>query len=369
MPKESEITIVDVAREAGVSVSTVSRILNNKPDVAVSTRQRVLKVIAELGYTPHVQAQRLAGGKSRTIALHYPLDYLTFTQQEMGFINGVGNALAGADFFFNLITTPITPDSLMRLFNQGQVDGIIIMEIDLDDWRVQLLLEHDFPFVMIGRREDNTGLNFVDMMPANDILTIFQHLVEDLGHREIGFFTFPKRLLDRGYAAGVRMMMGYDEVIAKYGLERICAHAELDTKFIYQATRAFLEQHPHLTAAVTVEGATAVGVIQAVRETGRRIPDDFSLVTITPRQTAEFIRPNLTHIDFPSYDIGYQAAQMLIKILNKEPLEVSQILFQPDLIIRESTAPAPGLSQNSQGKRQKVVAAEVSAPLTTRLID
>lgn len=341
MPDKNEITIADVAQAAGISVSTVSRILNNKPDVAASTRQRVLEIIEELGYTPHVQAQRLAGGKSRTIALHYPLDYLTFAQQEMGFINGVGRALAEGNFFFNLITTPMTPPDLTRLFRSGQVDGIIIMEIDLDDWRVKLLLEEGFPFVMIGRREDNTGLNFVDKMPANDINAIFHHLVEVLGHQEIGFFTFPKRLLERNYAAGVRTMMGYDQVLEKYGLERICTFAELNPKFIYEATRKFLEQHPHLTAAVTVEGSTAVGVVQAVQESGRRIPDDFSLVTITSKQTAEFIRPNLTHIDFPSFKIGYQAAQMLISILNKEPLEVSQILFSPDIIIRESTAPAP----------------------------
>ncbi len=341
MLEKNEITIADVAQAAGVSVSTVSRILNNKPDVAAKTRKRVLQVIEELGYEPHVQAQRLAGGKGRTIALHYPLDYLSFSQQEMGFVNGVGAALGEADFFFNLITTPITPDSLLRLFSRGQVDGVILMEIDLDDWRVKLLLEKDLPFVMIGRREDNTGLNFVDKMPANDVKAIFRYLVEELGHREIGFFTFPERLLERGYAAAVRTMMGYDEVLEKYGLERIFTYAELNPKFTYEATRKFLDQHSHLTAAVTVEGSTAVGVIQAVQESGRRIPDDFSLITITPRQTAEFIRPNLTHINFPSFEMGYQAARMLVSILNKEPLEISQILFPPELIIRESTAPAP----------------------------
>ena len=191
MSEENEITITDVALAAGVSVSTVSRILNNKPDVAAQTRQRVLQVIKELGYEPHVQAQRLAGGKGRTIALHYPLDYISFSQQEMGFINGVGAALGEVDFFFNLITTPITPDGLLRLFSRGQVDGFILMEIDLDDWRVKLLLEKDIPFVMIGRREDNTGLNFVDKMPDNDVKTIFHYLVEELGHQEIGFSPIP----------------------------------------------------------------------------------------------------------------------------------------------------------------------------------
>jgi DNA-binding LacI/PurR family transcriptional regulator len=339
MQKDSEITIADVARAAGVSVSTVSRILNNKPDVAAKTRQRVLKVIDELGYTPHVQAQRLAGGKSRTIALHYPLDYLTFSQQEMGFINGVGKALDEADFFFNLITTPITPDNLLRLFSRGQVDGAILMEIELDDWRVKSLLEAQAPFVMIGRREDNTGLNFVDKTPAQDINAIFRYLVEELGHQEIGFFNFPESLLKRDYGTAVRTKLAYEQMLEKYHLERICTYAQLDSKFLYEATKDFLTQHPHLTAAVTVEGSTAVGVIQAVQESGLRIPDDFSLITITPRQTAEFIRPNLTHIDFPSFEIGYQTARMLISILNKEPLEVSQILFPPELIIRESTAP------------------------------
>ena len=184
----TEITIAEVAQTAGVSVSTVSRILNDKPDVAEKTRQRVLQVIEELGYTPHIQAQRLAAGKSRTIALLYPVDYIEFTRQEMGFISGVGKAFGEADFFLNLITTPVTERSLTNLYRSGQADGVILMEIDMHDWRVATLRERNYPFVMIGRSADNTGLQFVDLDQENVVITAFDHLV-GLGHQQIGFLS------------------------------------------------------------------------------------------------------------------------------------------------------------------------------------
>lgn len=336
----AEITIAEVAQVAGVSVSTVSRILNDKPDVAEKTRQRVQQVIAELGYTPHVQAQRLAAGKSRTIALHYSADYIEFTRQEMGFINGIGTALGEANFFFNLIATPLTRESLRNLYRSGQVDGVILMEIDMNDWRVDFLRERNHPFVMIGRSADNTGLHFIDPDQESVVVTAFDYLIE-LGHRHIGFLAYPESLLERGYGAAVRSMRGYKKACEKHGLQPACIQVDLTARDLYESTLRLLERQPDMTAVVTIEGSTAVGIIRALQQLGRTVPDDFSIVAVTTEQTAQLISPPLTHIDLPSYDLGYQAARMLMSILNKEPLEVSQVIVPPRLIIHESAGPAP----------------------------
>jgi len=340
MLEKNEITIADVAQAAGVSVSTVSRIINKKPDVAAKTRQRVLQVIEELGYAPHIQAQRLAAGKSRTIALHYPADYIEFARQEMGFINGIGSALSEASFFFNLITTPLTMEGLRNLYRSGQVDGMIVMEIDMNDWRVNYLRERNHPFIMIGRSADNTGLPFIDVDQENDVITAFDYLA-GLGHRCIGFLAYPESLHERGYGAAVRSIRGFRKATEKHDLEPICTPVKLTAQALYESTLRMLKAHPKMTAVVTIEGSTAVGIIRALQQLGRKVPDDFSIVAITTEQTAQLISPPLTHINFHSFEMGYQAARMLVSILNKEPLEISQILFPPELIIRESTAPAP----------------------------
>jgi len=339
MLNTTEITIAEVAQAAGVSVSTVSRILNNKPDVAEKTRQRVQQVIEDLGFTPHVQAQRLAAGKSRTIALLYPVDYIEFTRQEMGFISGVGKAFGEADFFLNLITTPITERNLRNLYRSGQADGVILMEVDMDDWRVNTLREWNYPFVMIGRSADNTGLQFVDLDQENVVITAFDHLVE-LGHQQIGFLAFPEILVDRGYGAAVRSMRGYKKACEKHDLTPTCLQVDLTIQTLFESTLSLLEKQPGITAIVTFEGSTTVGVIRALQELGRAIPDDFSVVTVTTEQTAKLISPPLTYINFPSFDLGYRAAQMLANILNKQPLEVSQIVLPPQLIAGKSTGPA-----------------------------
>ena len=334
----TEITIAEVAQVAGVSVSTVSRILNDKPDVAEKTRQRVQQVIADLGYTPHVQAQRLAAGRSRTIALLYPIDYMEFSRQEMGFISGVGKAFGETNFFFNLITTPMTEDGLRNLYRSGQVDGVILMEVDIDDWRVNLLRERNYPFVMIGRSADNAGLHFIDPDHESGIGVGFDHLV-GLGHRQIGFFGFPEALLARGFGAAIRTMRGFEQACQKYNLVRNCRQVNLTTQDYFEHTISLLEQHPDTTAIFTVEGSSTVGVFRALQQLGRKVPDDISVITVTTELTAQLISPPLTYINFPSYELGYRAAQMLVDILNKKPLEVSQVLLPPQLIVQKSSGP------------------------------
>ena len=338
MPDAKEITIAEVAQEAGVSVSTISRILNDKPDVAEKTRQRVQQVIEDLGYTPHVQAQRLAAGKSRTIALLYPIDYIELTRQEMGFISGVGKAFGQANFFFNLVTSPVTEVGLRNLYRSAQVDGVILMEVDMDDWRVEFLREHNYPFVMIGRSANNTGLDFIDLDHENAIVTAYDHLIA-LGHQHIGFMAYPLALRQRGFGAAVRTMRGYERACKKHNLKSPLLEVELSTQELYESTLQFLDNYPHLTAIMTAEGSTTVGVIRALQKLKRSIPDDFSVITVTTKHTAQLISPTLTSIDFPSHTMGYKAAQMLISLLKGEPLEINQILLPPQLHIRESTGP------------------------------
>jgi DNA-binding LacI/PurR family transcriptional regulator len=334
-----EITIADVARASGVSVSTVSRILNGKPDVAEKTRQRVRQVIETLGYTPHVQAQRLAAGRSHTIALLYPSKSIAMTHLELDFLIGAAAAANEESFFFNFTTEPITKSRLLSLYRSAQVDGVILMQIHVHDWRVNFLRDNGYPFVMIGRCADNTGLSFIDLDFEGAVLTVFDYLV-GLGHRHIAFLNLSALMNQEGFGPAVRSYAGYRKAREKYSnVTFLYREVNPTTTDTFEVTFQLLDEQPKLTAIFSVYNSISIGVIRALRQRGRVVPDDCSVVAITTEQVAQLMTPPLTTIDFPTNTVGYQAAKMLISQLKQEPVETNQILLPPQLIIRQSSGP------------------------------
>jgi DNA-binding LacI/PurR family transcriptional regulator len=163
MNKIHKKTIIDIANASGVSVSTVSRILNGKPDVSSETRPRVLRIIEEFGYTPPAQGQQIALGRSKTICLHYPIGHTSFGQITMDYILGVTVACEERDYFL----TWLPPLSMKTGSSSCTAAGIsmvmILMEVHTQDWRVDLLCKNQLPFVMIGHTDQNQGLSYFDM--------------------------------------------------------------------------------------------------------------------------------------------------------------------------------------------------------------
>jgi DNA-binding LacI/PurR family transcriptional regulator len=334
------LTIEDIARAAGVSVSTVSRILNDKPDVAVATRIRVQQLIDELGYRPHSQAQSLAAGKSRTIALLFPSNHTGFTQLELDFFIGAAEAAAERNYFFNLMTGQMAETDLLNLYRSANFEGTILMQIHLHDERVESVRAHDYPFVMIGRCEDNTGLSYIDLDFEAGIQMAFEYLIS-LGHQRIGFLASPALLREQGYGPAVRSMWGYERVLAEQGWTPLVREAERGLDGVYAATVDLLNEQPNLTAIVTMYGGSVSSIIRAAQDHGRCIPDDFSVMGIASTRLSQLMMPQLTAIDFPTGEVGYRAAQLLLDKLQGVPLTTEQILLAPQLVVRESTGPAP----------------------------
>ncbi|MBA3870862.1 MAG: LacI family DNA-binding transcriptional regulator, partial [Anaerolineae bacterium] len=282
MTNLNDVTIVDVAKAAGVSVSTVSRILNGKLDVAKATREHVQNIISELGYTPHAQAQRLRAGSTRNIALLFPLELPgkpTYNALEMDFIVGAAVAAGENKFYFNLLTTPVTQQSLQSLYRSAQVDGVALMNIHTHDWRVELLRQHQYPFVMIGHCDDNNNLSFIDLDFDGAVVTAFDHLVE-LGHREIGFIALPQEMRQTGFGPALRAWSAYDKSLQKYGLSAHYLEAGYATQDLLEAALSLIDSHPQMTAFVTTHEFGSLSIIQAMQMRGRRIPEDYSLVAL-----------------------------------------------------------------------------------------
>lgn len=329
-------TIVDIAKAAGVSVSTVSRILNNKPDVAEETRQRVLRVIEDERFAPHITWQQLRSGRSRFIALHFPQD---FNPPSQGIITNAALRCEDAGYTLNLIVGSLDENDLLAIFNSRQADGIVLVEILTHDWRVDLLREHAVKFVMVGRTADTAGLSYVDFDIGAGVGDAMSHLVE-LGHRHIGFITLGQITPQKEYGFTAWARQGYQDACSRYGLPLLWRTADLNTESVMAVTLDLLAQHPEITALVTPQDSGVPGILKAIAAQGLRIPNDISVVGLLDESIAEMTTPPLTALSFTSKELGFIAVDLLIDQLDDGDTEPQQVLVQPQLHVRGSTGPA-----------------------------
>ena len=334
------VTIADVARAAGVSVPTVSRILNDKEYVAEETRQRVYEAIRTLGYVPHTQARRLRGGASMTLALHHPIEspHELSSVIEIPYVTGAAAAASEKEYFLNFLVSQLTPESLLSMYRSNQIDGILLLQVCMDDWRVNLLRENNYPFVMLGRCARLEGLSFIDLDFEEAMLLALDYLVK-LGHRNIGFLTYPQSWRKTGIGPAVRSLDGYNDALHKYGLHGCYREIGLDSvEEGFEGTNDLLQENPELTAIITVSHLTAAGSIKALALQGRSVPQDCSVITIGfGGNFANVVTPSLTTLEWSPYEISYQATLLMTEKLANKELPAQQILVPPTLIVREST--------------------------------
>ncbi len=323
-------------------MKTVSRVVNKEKYVAEETRQQVLRVIDELGYVPHLQAQRLASGRTRSIVLHYPLSNpsLLSNQIEMSFITGTALGAAEEAYYFTLMTGPLTSAGLLRLCRGAQADGLILMQLAMQDWRVEFLRDNGYPFVMIGRCSNNEGLSYIDLDSEQAVLEAYAYLIS-LGHRYIGFLNFPEEWRMNGIGPALRALHGFKSAVQEFKLPELYRESDLRVTSAHRVARNLLEAEPRLTAFVTMHTALAVGAITALQDMNRRVPADCSIVGVHAGEEAELVIPALTGNEWSGHEIGYQAAKMLIHELKGDSPGPKQILVPPKLKVRRSTAPPP----------------------------
>lgn len=342
MAMRKNATIRDVARAANVSVATVSRILNNKPDVSGETRQKVLDVIDELGYARSLQWKQITSGKTRVVTLHYPYKLAISNQVSLHFITGVTTACEERGYSVHLVTQSLDENSLLDFYRTNQSDGLILMEIRLDDWRVNLLRQQNLPFVMIGRCENNDRVNYVDYDFQSAVTVAMDHLIE-LGHQNIAFISVVTDPEQNHYGPSVRALEGYEKACAQHNLPSLYCEAENGFESVKLATLNLMRRHPEVTAIVTIFDTAIAGIYSAINSLGLSIPENISFVGLGDEQGTELTSPSLTVLHFPAYSMGYDAARILINELEKNTRTTKQILVEPKLVIRSST----GLVKNA----------------------
>jgi DNA-binding LacI/PurR family transcriptional regulator len=237
-------------------------------------------------------------------------------------------------------TAPPTEREVLRLIRNGEIDGLVLMEVRLRDHRAELLKERGFPFTMIGHCERNDGLSFVDLDFQQAAVAAVHHLA-DLGHRKVVCLTRRQLMVDVDYGPSMRTAWGFERAVAEGGLDGRVVPTDPLPEEGYQAVSQILDHDPGVTAIVTINSETLGAVARAIQDRGLRIPSDLSLVAVTSARTAEFLTPSLTSLDFPAADMGRIGTQMLLDQLEKGGgHEPTHCLLQAPLTIRGSTGPA-----------------------------
>jgi DNA-binding LacI/PurR family transcriptional regulator len=342
------MNIGEIACRSGVSRSTVSYVLSGKRPVAEATRRRIQEVIDELGYRPNATARALREGRTRTLGLVIPPagERLTFMQLE--FVASVMEAAARADL--DVLLSPSGGDhdrSFERIISGRRVDGMILMEIRLDDPRPARLLHEGTPFVTIGRTAQPEGMCWVDIDYATLIGQCVDHLA-DLGHRHIALINRSAELVASGYGPGQRAREGFAEAAARRGIqgsEFCCAdHAQAGEACVEEILRT----HPEVSAAATANEAALPGVQRALERAGLDIPGRFSIAGVAARHWAEQFHPQLTAVDVPAVEMGAIAVRFLTERIAEPDTPPKQQLLAPALSLRDTTGPA----QPSPGARE-----------------
>ncbi len=229
------------------------------------------------------------------------------------FVAGATEATSAGDYALLLSTSAVDPDDIANVVGGGRADGVILMELLADDPRVDRLQEAGHPFVLIGRTAHPDGIDFVDVDFGAAVEQSLEHLAE-LGHTCVALFNFPPDQLEAGYTSALLARETFASKTAELGIRGIhlpCPHPAEEAKAV---AGALLQMEPDCTAAITT-GWQFTGLLSALRDADLHVPDDFSIVSIIAAQYAEMLTPALTGIEWPAFEAGRVAAELLIERL------------------------------------------------------
>ncbi|GAA3242805.1 LacI family DNA-binding transcriptional regulator [Nonomuraea helvata] len=329
------VTIAQVAKHAGVAVSTVSYVLSGKRTISADTRRRVLESISTLGYHPNAGARALASKRSNVIALVLPLRAGMHVPVLMRFASAVVTAARRFDHDVLLLTADEGTAGIRRVAASAMVDALVLMDVELDDRRVPLLRELPEPSVLIGFPAEPAGLTCVDLDFAAAGARCVEHLAER-GHEEIALLGAPSVVYERGTGFARRTREGFVEAVEAHGLKGVALPCEETFDEVYETVRDLLLDHPGLSALVVHNEAAVGHVLAALRQLDRRVPHDVAVVAICPDDVAERAGPPLTSVLIPAEEVGREAVRLVMEKLEGRVVPDSTLLT-PLLAVRAST--------------------------------
>lgn len=338
-------TMRDVAEHAGVSIATVSFVVNNTKPVTQATRTRIEDSMRALGYRPNAVARALASRKTRILAFAYPALDHRLGGSGMEFL--IASARRASELGYHLMMWPGANDGteLTELLGQRLVDGVILMEVQLDDSRVPALQASGTPYALIGRTADPASSLYVDIDFERSTYDAVRHLY-DLGHRRMVLVTGSQdRESYYNYGPYVRTEQAYRHVMAELGLEVTIVASGQDVAAGRVLADRLLDDHPDVTATVMLNEFAAIGLLSGLRRRGVSVPEELSVLSVlTSDDMATFTHPLLTIMRSPGVELGQLAVEHLVRQMTSGE-RPDPVLLPATLVLGESTAPPPTHSQ------------------------
>lgn len=329
-------SIKEVARAAGVSVTTVSYVLNDKGNISPETRQRVLDVIQQLGYTPSTQARNLREQQARIIGYPWraPLDLHEGNPVLDTFLHAVIQGLEATGRHLLIFDDPIDKSvpTFSEMIDSQRVDGFIIANTEDHDPRIAFLHERRVPFTMFGRTNSplDDKVAWVDVDGCAGLWLATTHLLEQ-GHQRIGFIGWPPNSV-----AGDARYSGYTQALYEHDMTldpTLIVRCENLVPEGYQAAKQLMSLAEPPTGVVALSDILAIGALRYFNEHHLAI----ALTGFDDIPTAEYISPPLTTLRQPIAEVAERLVSMLLAQLQGDALEESHYLLQPELIVRSSS--------------------------------
>jgi LacI family transcriptional regulator len=327
------VTMADVAREAGVSLMTVSRVVNNKEGISENTRQRIQGIIDRLGYRPSDIARGLVTNRTGTLGLVVPDNANPFFSEVARGAEHVAYAAGYNVFLCNTEEDRGREQAVLQSLEEKRVDGIILCSSRLPEADLRAALAYHPAAVLINRKLDNPSVSSILAADQPGARTATHHLLKS-GHRHIGYIAGP----ESSYS-GVERGHGYRNALKDYDVPynpayvRHCFPKVEGGKI---AAADLLTSHSELTALFCYNDLVAIGAIQACRELNRAIPEDIAIVGFDDIPLAMLVTPPLTTLHIPRYELGSQAMEILLDHIKDEHRTGSEIVMEPALVIRAS---------------------------------
>lgn len=334
------LNLEEIGRLAGVSRSTVSRVVNGEPNVSPAAKARVEAVIKATGYRPHAAARSLASNRTGVVGLVIPSAVETiFDDPYFGrLILGISKAtnLSGTTLSLFLFREAADEAAVAtRVVSPGLVDGVILTATRMGDPLVDQLVEAGMPFVIVGRPDDGRPLFSVDADNRGGAVQAVQHLA-GLGRTRIGLIAPPSNT-----TAGLDRRAGFLDGIGKAGLmadERLMSEGDWSETSGRERMAEILAAGPD--AVFVGSDRMAVGALRAIREAGLSCPDDIAVVSFDGLMPRSQSTPELTSVTQPVREVGERAAELLHSLIHGQVSTPQQIVFPTELIVRSSCGAA-----------------------------
>jgi LacI family transcriptional regulator len=332
----ADLTLEDIAKQAGVSRSTVSRVVNQDPNVRYEVRQRVLEVVRRTGYHPNVAARTLASQRSRMLGLVLPRSVSSFFTDPYfpHLTQGIAQSCNQSDYTLGLFLIGAEEDeekTFSRVSRRGFLDGILLQSGQMGDSLIERLVAAKVPLLVIGRPFHTDGVSYIDVDNTEGAYNAVSHLMR-LGHQRVGTITGPPNS-----TAGIDRKAGYLKAHTERSRQvdpGLVIEGDFTEASGYHAMQRLLLAKPD--AVFAASDTMAFGAMRAVRESGLRIPGDVAIVGFDDLPAAAVSLPRLTTIRQPVQQFGSAAVELLIDLSENGATSPRRIIMTTELIVRES---------------------------------